>query len=120
MPKVIIEYTDNIDENTLKLSEMIDEMHTTFGACDAMAPERIMIFAHKVTHYSIETRAPNHGAILVTVGYLSGRTEPQQVAFGKACANTVQKYVDKMGGDTTITVKAYLEEFEHKTLIVPD
>ena len=120
MPKVIIEYTDNIDENALKMSEMIDEMHTVFGACDKMAPERIMIFCHKVSYYSIENRNSNDGALVITLAYLSGRTEQQQIAFGKACANTAQKYVNAMNTDINITIKAYLEEIELKTLVKPD
>ena len=120
MPKIIIEYTDNIDEDKLQLSKMIDEIHTTFGACDDMAPERILIFCHKVSYYSITTRAPNNGAIFFTLSYLAGRPENTQMAYAKACVNTAQKYVDAMKGNINITVKAYREEIELKNLVLPD
>ena len=120
MPKVTIEYTDNIDADKLQLSKMIDEIHSAFGACDNMEPERIMVFAHPTSYYSIQERKPNDGAIIISMSYLSGRTEQQQLAFGKACANTAQKYVNAMQSDLDIVIKAYLREIELDTMILPD
>ena len=120
MPKVTIEYTDNINPNDLNLSAMIDEMHTALGACETMGPERVTIMCHPVSHYSLLDRRSYDGGILITVAYIAGRPLELQATFGKACVNTAQKYVNAMNTDLKITVKGWLTEMETTHLVAPD
>ena len=69
MPKVTIEYTDNINKNDLKLPAMIDEMHTKFGACDTMTLNAFPLLPTKqlTIPYAIEKQTMQHLRFLLHI-----------------------------------------------------
>ena len=120
MPKITIEYTNNIDTDAFNMDSMVDDIHTVLGNCDTVAPERVMTFTHCADYYSVTNRDAHNGALVLNLQILENRTLNQKQDLGRACAMTAQKYVDAYKGKINIGVTCYITDIAPSMVIRGD
>lgn len=112
MPKVSIEYSNNIDATALNLDAMVNDVHSALSACDTVSPTQVKVVAYPCTAYALGDCADNNAVIMMTLQMFTGRTHDQKATMSKACTTAVKAFIDNYDTDLNIGVLCYVHEVE--------